>query len=142
MSYDDWSAGPSRGPSRAPSLPPSHLGGSTPGGSGSRSFLARLGSVATVDPKDEMDTDAGFGEEGGVGEGGGQGQGAEAIGGVFSAEELSPGPEEGELDDVRRLGRVLTRERGTPGILEWEGELLDSLLDKLEQQVSQSGEVW
>ncbi|EIW68284.1 hypothetical protein TREMEDRAFT_16645, partial [Tremella mesenterica DSM 1558] len=39
--------------------------------------------------------------------------------------------EEGE---VRRLGKAWTRERGTGGILAWEGELVDSLMDKLEQQ--------
>lgn len=54
---------------------------------------------------------------------------------VFSPEALFPGPPEDELDDMRRLGRVLTRERGTPALLDWEGDLVDSLLDKLEQQV-------
>lgn len=44
--------------------------------------------------------------------------------------------EDEELDDVRRMGRVWVRERGTVEIQQWEGDLIDSLLDKLEQQVS------
>ncbi|GFZ50848.1 hypothetical protein JCM24511_08606 [Saitozyma sp. JCM 24511] len=42
--------------------------------------------------------------------------------------------EDEELDDVRRMGRVWVRERGTVEIQQWEGDLIDSLLDKLEQQ--------
>ncbi|TXT15946.1 hypothetical protein VHUM_00449 [Vanrija humicola] len=53
---------------------------------------------------------------------------------VFSASELAPPPDEESLDDVRRLARCWVRERGTPGLLRWEGDLLDSLLDRLEQQ--------
>ena len=49
------------------------------------------------------------------------------------------GEEEDELDDVRRLGRVWVRERGTVEIMRWEGDLVDSLFDKLEQQVSGMG---
>ncbi|KAL1413039.1 GINS complex subunit [Vanrija albida] len=55
---------------------------------------------------------------------------------IFSAAELAPGAEEDALDDVRRLARVWVRERGVPGLLGWEGDLLDSLLDRLEQQQS------
>lgn len=109
---NDYSAGPSRAlsqTSRAPSLAPTAPG---------RDMTARLSSVSSVDGDEAMTTV----EE--------QGESA-----VFTADELDPGLAEDELDDVRRLGRVLVRERGTPGLLEWEGELVDSLLDKLEQQV-------
>jgi hypothetical protein len=45
---------------------------------------------------------------------------------------------EGDMDDVRRLGLVWVRERGTADIMRWEGDLIDSVFDKLEQQVSSS----
>ena len=41
-----------------------------------------------------------------------------------------------ELDDVKKLGRVWVKERGTVDLMGWEGELIDVLFDKLEQQVS------
>lgn len=43
--------------------------------------------------------------------------------------------DEEDLDDVRRMGKVWVRERGTVDIMRWEGELVDGLFDKLEQQV-------
>lgn len=43
---------------------------------------------------------------------------------------------EGDMNDVRRLGLVWVRERGTGDIMRWEGDLIDSIFDKLEQQVS------
>jgi GINS complex subunit 4 len=44
---------------------------------------------------------------------------------------------EGEGDnDVKRLGRSWVKERGTGDIMPWEGDLIDQLFDKLEQQVS------
>jgi hypothetical protein len=46
--------------------------------------------------------------------------------------------DEDELDDVRRMGKVWVRERGIGGIIAWEGDLVDSLFDKLEQQVNSS----
>jgi hypothetical protein len=55
---------------------------------------------------------------------------------IFPPALLAPSPDESDLDDVRRLARAWVRERGTPGVLAWEGDVLDSLLDKLEQQVS------
>ncbi|WVF67556.1 hypothetical protein IAT40_002313 [Kwoniella sp. CBS 6097] len=39
-----------------------------------------------------------------------------------------------ELDDVRKLGVIWVRERGTPELMPWEGDLMDSVFDKLEQQ--------
>ncbi|GMK53718.1 hypothetical protein CspeluHIS016_0103040 [Cutaneotrichosporon spelunceum] len=81
-------------------------------GSGSRSFLSRLSSVA-VSEDEEM---------------------AEAEGPrskIFTEDELA---EAEELNDMRRLGQALARERGTPAILDWEAELVGMLLDKLEQQ--------
>ena len=45
------------------------------------------------------------------------------------------GDEGDEGDDVRRLSRAWVKERGTQAIMEWEGELMDELFDKLEQQV-------
>ncbi|OCF32764.1 hypothetical protein I317_02129 [Kwoniella heveanensis CBS 569] len=39
-----------------------------------------------------------------------------------------------ELDDVRKLGMIWVKERGTPELMPWEGDLMDSVFDKLEQQ--------
>ncbi|WVO14397.1 hypothetical protein L204_102030 [Cryptococcus depauperatus] len=39
-----------------------------------------------------------------------------------------------DIDDARRLGMAWTKERGTVDIMQWEGELMDTVLDKLEQQ--------
>lgn len=122
MNDEDWlaggggpSAGPSRSSSSAPGLPP-------------QDFLSRLSSVA---PTESVDGDIfGDGEDDGD-----QARGVELDEEVFSAAALSPGLDEDELDDVRRLARIWVRERGTPTILAWEGDLLDSLLAKIEQQV-------
>ena len=43
--------------------------------------------------------------------------------------------DEDEGDDVRRLSRAWVKERGTQAIMQWEGDLMDELFDKLEQQV-------
>lgn len=40
-----------------------------------------------------------------------------------------------ESDDVQRLARAWVKERGTQAIMQWEGDLMDELFDKLEQQV-------
>lgn len=93
------------------------------GGSGSRSFLSRLSSVAAESRADADDEEMEAEEE----------QGPKSK--IFTEDDLSPGPEEDALDDVRRLGRALARERGTPALLEWDSELVGALLDKLEQQV-------
>lgn len=42
---------------------------------------------------------------------------------------------EDEGNDVKRLGRIWVKERGTGDIMPWEGDLMDTLFDKLEQQV-------
>lgn len=42
--------------------------------------------------------------------------------------------EEGPVGDVERLTRAWVRERGTDALLAWEGDVVDSLFDKLEQQ--------
>lgn len=39
-------------------------------------------------------------------------------------------------NDVKQLIRAWMRERGTRDIMLWEGELLDTVLHKVEQQVS------
>ncbi|WVQ81818.1 hypothetical protein IAT38_003945 [Cryptococcus sp. DSM 104549] len=39
-----------------------------------------------------------------------------------------------DMDDVKKMGLVWARERGTTDIMPWEEELVESLLDKLEQQ--------
>ncbi len=49
--------------------------------------------------------------------------------------DLGYGMDEEDLDDVRRMGRVWVRERGTVDLMAWEGDLIDTLFDKLEQQV-------
>lgn len=43
--------------------------------------------------------------------------------------------EEDDSDDVQRLARAWVKERGTQAIMQWEGDLMDELFDKLEQQV-------
>lgn len=43
-----------------------------------------------------------------------------------------------EDNDVKRLGRCWVKERGTGDVMPWEGDLIDLLFDKLEQQVSPS----
>jgi hypothetical protein len=43
--------------------------------------------------------------------------------------------DEDEGNDVKRLGRIWVKERGTGDIMPWEGDLMDTLFDKLEQQV-------
>lgn len=43
---------------------------------------------------------------------------------------------EDEENDVKRMGRIWVKERGTVEIMPWEGDLIDGLFDKLEQQVS------
>ncbi|KAK8854666.1 hypothetical protein IAR55_003405 [Kwoniella newhampshirensis] len=39
-----------------------------------------------------------------------------------------------EMDDVKRMGMIWVKERGTNDIMGWEGDLIDGLFDKLEQQ--------
>ena len=88
-------------------------------GSGSRSFLSRLESTVSPNGKDErnfvLEEASRFGDE--------------ADGG------LDPDGDEDELGDVKRMGEVWVKERGTVEIMGWEGDLVDSLFDKLEQQV-------
>jgi hypothetical protein len=43
-----------------------------------------------------------------------------------------------EEDDVRRMGKAWVWARGTGELGRWEGDLIDSLFHKLEQQVSPS----
>lgn len=51
---------------------------------------------------------------------------------VFSQQQLSQPEAE---DDLRLLERAWVKERGVAAVLQWEGELVDSVLDKVEQQV-------
>lgn len=51
---------------------------------------------------------------------------------VFSQQQLSQPEAE---DDLRLLERAWVKERGVTAVLQWEGELVDSVLDKVEQQV-------
>lgn len=44
--------------------------------------------------------------------------------------------EDEEMDDMKRMCRAWVRERGTIDIMAWEGDLIDGLMDKLEQQAS------
>lgn len=43
--------------------------------------------------------------------------------------------EDEEMDDMKRICRIWVKERGTPDIMQWEGDLIDNLMNKLEQQV-------
>ncbi|BEJ14044.1 hypothetical protein CspHIS471_0312180 [Cutaneotrichosporon sp. HIS471] len=105
----DYSPGPLRAPSITPGAP-----GATGQGSGSRSFLSRLSSVASVAAGDEDEE---------------MSEGPKSK--IFTDDELVPVP---EMNDVQKLGQALAKERGTPAILDWEAELVGLLLDKLEQQ--------
>jgi hypothetical protein len=49
--------------------------------------------------------------------------------------EMDEDEDEDEGNDVKRLGRIWVKERGTGDIMPWEGDLMDALFDKLEQQV-------
>ena len=86
----------------------------------SRSFLSRL--EASVSPNGKSERRSILEEESKLGD----------EDGVLGLEEEG---DEGELDEVRRMGRVWVRERGTVEVMRWEGDLVDSLMDKLEQQV-------
>lgn len=95
--------------------------------------------ISRLDTEDDMSSIGGYRRPGGIGAGmdidlygdddddGGPGDGDDPEVGE---------PLEGDMDDVRRLGVVWVRERGTPDIMKWEGELVDTVFDKLEQQVS------
>lgn len=50
--------------------------------------------------------------------------------------ELDMGDDDDDGNDVKHLGRIWVKERGTVEIMPWEGDLIDQLFDKLEQQVS------
>lgn len=54
---------------------------------------------------------------------------------MFTQQQLSQPEVE---DDLRLLERAWIKERGVAAVLQWEGELVDSVLDKVEQQVSLS----
>jgi hypothetical protein len=49
--------------------------------------------------------------------------------------EMDEDEDKDEGNDVKRLGRIWVKERGTGDIMPWEGDLMDALFDKLEQQV-------
>jgi len=114
-------AGPSRSSrARETSLSTSSAAGARVNGQArSRSFMSRLESTMSPpqserslygqgdEHMDEMDTDTGIEAD-----------------------------EDDDLDDVRKMGKVWVKERGTVDIMPWEGELIDTLFDKLEQQVS------
>lgn len=55
---------------------------------------------------------------------------------MFTQQQLSQPEAE---DDLRLLERAWIKERGVAAVLQWEGELVDSVLDKVEQQVSLPG---
>lgn len=102
----------------------------------SRSFLSRLESTLSPGPSDrfslndlpDLDRDVEL-DRGGD----------EIQEGPFAGLGIDmDGKDDEDLDDVRRLSRIWVRERGTVDIMPWEGDLVDTLFDKLEQQVSPS----
>ncbi len=96
--------------------------------SGSRSFLSRLESISPNGKFERisiLDDDSRLRLD----EGDANGAGGLALDGDEG--------DEMDLDDVKRMGRIWLRERGTVEILHWEGDLVDALFDKLEQQVGQ-----
>ncbi|KAK4687011.1 GINS complex subunit 4, partial [Tremellales sp. Uapishka_1] len=120
--FDDPPSSPDDLPNLPPPLPPSRFDRSISelsrgegSGSGSRSFLSRLESASVPPSEFALGTASllGSGRE------------------VDLEEE-----DESELDNVRRMGKVWVKERGTVDILSWEGDLIDSLFDKLDQQQS------
>lgn len=55
---------------------------------------------------------------------------------LAAADELFfPGETTDDVDDVKRLSRAWVRERGMAGLTRWQGELVESCLNKLGQQV-------
>ena len=117
---------PQAGPSRRQNLRDqqrehSIVSSSDTGGQGSRSFLSRLESTLSPNPGySDLHSENGFG---------------------MSASshmdiDLSLGDDDEDvLDDVKKLGRAWVKERGTVDIMPWEGELMDDIFNKLEQQV-------
>jgi hypothetical protein len=82
------------------------------GGSGSRSFMSRLStSVAGSPPR-----------------GSGLRQTSTVAEDDLEIEEVL------NDNDIKKLGRVWTRERGTVNLMPWEEDVIDTVLDKLEQQ--------
>ncbi|KAL7422482.1 GINS complex subunit [Cryptotrichosporon argae] len=99
-------------------------------GSSSRAFLSRLESAVGSPARDGY----GEGSETGDSRMGNSRMGDARMGGMGGMDEDDDDDDDEGLDDVRRLGKVWVRERGTVAVLAWEGDLVDSLFDKLEQQ--------
>ena len=129
-------AGPSRPtrPTNRAGRAQSAVSATTSAGAGSRSFLSRLESTVSPGRPDpygghEYDDDM-LEEEVHRAEG--------RLDELELDEEGAAEPDdedESELDDVRKMGRVWVKERGTVDLMSWEGDLIDTLFDKLEQQV-------
>jgi hypothetical protein len=139
---DNYPVQPRAGPSRpartnnrvgrAPSIVSATT--TTSAGAGSRSFLSRLGSTVSPgrsDPyrgqeyDDDMLEDEVHRAEGRLDDLELDGEGGPEL----------DDEDEGEMDDVRKMGKVWVKERGTVDLMSWEGDLIDTLFDKLEQQV-------
>ena len=95
---------------------------------GSRSFLSRLETNASTFDRDERDLvleqGSSLGEPRDL-----------SLGDADEGEGEGEDENEDELEDVKRMTRVWVRERATVEIMNWQGDLVDSLFDKLEQQV-------
>ncbi|OCF57572.1 hypothetical protein L486_05031 [Kwoniella mangroviensis CBS 10435] len=118
--------------------------------SGSSSFLDRLRSTVSPPPAqshshnersrasasifDESNTSISGREYGGsiLGEGEEEEDGMGL--GLGLGQGLEEEEDEEDMNDVKRLGKIWVRERGTPELGEWKGELIDQVFDKLEQQ--------
>ena len=106
-------------PPHAPVASSSRASSSRQGSITSDSFLSRL--EATASP-------AGAGRRSRY-------AASDATGRDRDAEAEEEMDEEGPVGDVERMARAWVKERGTGDILAWEGDVVDSLFDKLEQQV-------
>lgn len=136
-------AGPSRParPTNRAGRAQSAVSATTSAGAGSRSFLSRLESTVSPGRSDpygghEYDDDM-LEEEVHRAEGRLDELELDEEGGAEPDDE-----DESELDDVRKMGRVWVKERGTVDLMSWEGDLIDTLFDKLEQQVRGLGVLW
>lgn len=98
------------------------------GGTRSESFVSRLQSVSPG-PSGYGPTEDDMASLAGGPVGGMQDEDEHALAMMLDRED-------DEMDDMKRMCRAWVRERGTLDIMAWEGDLIDGLMDKLEQQAS------
>ncbi|KAE8211107.1 hypothetical protein CF327_g5106 [Tilletia walkeri] len=92
-------------------------------GNSSRASASAGGSVPLDDSRDRYGSPAGY-DDGGVG------AGLEGMG-------IDPELHDAEsLAEITKLSRAWMEERGSPGILQWKGNMVDGVIDQIDQQVT------